>query len=79
MEVVVAFERPDAMLSSLFDGGSRGPVDVVATHLGAVRFEGLAFNRGIKRRRSNIPTVVMIQLGPVFAGQLIAAHVDKEK
>ena len=78
-EAVVASSRPDAILGSLLEGVSGGPGNLVATCLGGVQFQGPASRRGVKRRRTCIPTAVEVRMGQKFVEQHKAAHIDIEK
>lgn len=75
-DAAMASKRPESLLVSLFDGGSGGPSYRVVAHLGRVRSEGHAFNRGVKGCRFNIPTVLKAHMGQVFAELSNEVYVD---
>ena len=73
-KAVVASARPDAILGSLLEGVEGGPGNLVAACLGGVQFQGPASRRGVKRRRTCIPTAVEARMGEKFAEQAKAVR-----
>ena len=73
-----ALPTPPDLPKRLFVTGSGGPGDMVAAHLGGVRLQGPAIGRRDKMGKTNVPSVLVTQLGQLFVAQSKAAQIDKE-
>ena len=73
-----ALPTPPDLPKRLFVTGSGRPRDMVAAHLGGVRLQGPAIGRRDKMGKTNVPSVLVTQLGQTFVAQSKAAQIDKE-